>query len=200
MSTKLYNGIRFNSCRLGEVIRQLHGLKEESVKRVMEDFEDERSMNFLLMAMKYKSWAENGLDVSDRFLFERELKDEIRKDWCTAFCVDFRVTIFERKGRLYGMYFDHTRRNYRDLFDKGIAEDYHYQDQTDKPDGISDKDWNFRNRVWSDIFDGISCVWKPSEGGATYDIVTVDDIYVSEELFEKIKRTALGFIGGAERT
>lgn len=40
MSTKLYNGIKFKSNKLGTVIRQLHSLKEESVKRVQDTFND----------------------------------------------------------------------------------------------------------------------------------------------------------------
>ena len=40
MSTKLYNGIKFKSNKLGTVIRQLHSLKEESVKRVQDTFKN----------------------------------------------------------------------------------------------------------------------------------------------------------------
>jgi hypothetical protein len=72
------------------------------------------------------------------------------------------------------------------LFDKDIAVDYHYQNQTDKPDEISWRDWRFREEVWTDIFDDISVLWIPSEAGAVYDIVTEDDINISEEIFEKV--------------
>ena len=35
MSTKLYNGIKFNSNRLGTVIRQLHSLKEDARRKLL---------------------------------------------------------------------------------------------------------------------------------------------------------------------
>ena len=46
MSIKLYNGIKFKSNKLGTVIRQLHSLKEESVKRFHDTFNDVNSANF----------------------------------------------------------------------------------------------------------------------------------------------------------
>lgn len=187
MSTKLYNGIKFKSNKLSTVIRQLNSLKEEARKRVMETFEDERSSNFLYMCLKYAEYVGKGLDVNTCFKFERQLYHDLSKPY-SDFDVDFKVTIFERKNKLYGTYFDHTRKNYKDLFDKGIAVNYHYQDQTDKPDNISWRDWNFREKVWSDIFDDIDSLWRPKEAGVTYDIVSADDIIITDEILEKVKK------------
>ena len=53
MSTKLYNGVKFKSNKLGTVIRQLHSLKEESVKRVQDTFNDVNSANFITMVLLY---------------------------------------------------------------------------------------------------------------------------------------------------
>jgi hypothetical protein len=73
------------------------------------------------------------------------------------------------------------------LFDRDIAVDYHYQDQTDKPEEISNRDWYFREQVWEDIFEDISVLWIPSEAGVVYDIVDEDNIEITEELYERIK-------------
>ena len=56
MSTKLYNGIKFKSNKLGTVIRQLHSLKEESVKRVQDTFNDVNSANFITMVLLYMKY------------------------------------------------------------------------------------------------------------------------------------------------
>ena len=58
MSIKLYNGIKFKSNKLGTVIRQLHSLKEESVKRFHDTFNDVNSANFLFLLSIYKKYTE----------------------------------------------------------------------------------------------------------------------------------------------
>lgn len=186
MSTKLYTGIKFNSNRLGTVIRQLHDLKEEAVANVMETFrKGPKSFNFTYLLELYDKAVESGLKIDTPWSLEWILRKELGKPH-NEFWFEFGVTIFERKNKLYGIYFDQTRKNHHLLFDRGIAVDYHYQDQTDKPDDISWKDWNFRETVWSDIFDDISVLWKPSEAGAVYNIVGADDIVVTNEMMDEI--------------
>ena len=189
MSTKLYNGIKFKSNKLSTVIRQLHSLKEESIKKVQESFENPESRNFLSMCIFYMICEENGESftyekdgkkIPCHWIFERKLREKIREPYCNiGFDCKFSVTIFERKNKLYGVFFDQTNENYKQLFDKDIAVDYHYQNQTDKPDEIS---W----RDWKDIFDDISVLWISSEAGVVYNIVTEDDINISKEIFEKV--------------
>jgi hypothetical protein len=184
MSTKLYNGIKFKSNKLSEVIRQLHGLKEEAKENVMKTFQDKESLNFILMSFLYNK-AKNENEKISCWDFERLLRNELRRPY-NDFYFEFGVSIFERKNKLYGIYYDQSRDNYKMLFNRGIAVDYHYQDQTDKPEGISNRDWYFREEVWSDIFDDISCLWIPSEAGVEYRIVGVDDIYVTDEMIKDI--------------
>ena len=137
MSTKLYSGIKFKSNKLGTVIRQLNSLKEESIKNVMDTFKDEKSMNFLRMCALYRECLERGEHLENYWNFERRLKDKLRNPWSDyGFDFKFCVTIFERKNKLYGIYFDQTYLNYKMLFDRDIAIDYHYQDQTDKPEEL----------------------------------------------------------------
>lgn len=197
MSIKLYNGIKFNSNKLSTVIRQLHSIKEESIKKVQESFENPESRNFLSMCIFYMlcekngesfTYEKDGEKIPCYWIFERKLKEKMREPYRSGigFDCNFSVTIFERKNKLYGVFFDQTNKNYKQLFDKDIAVDYHYQNQTDKPDEISLRDWRFREEVWEDIFDDISVLWIPSEAGVVYDIVTEDDINISKEIFEKV--------------
>lgn len=55
---------------------------------------------------------------------------------------------------------------------KDIADDFHYQNQTDQPEDISDEEWQHRSQIWNDIFD---VYFTPGEAGPTYEIVKSDD-------------------------
>lgn len=201
MSTKVYNGIKFKSNKLSTVIRQLNSLKEESIKNVMDTFNNEKNPNFLRMCVLYRECLQKGEHLKNYWNFSRILKDKLRNPWSDyGFTFKFGVTIFERKNKLYGIYFDQTYLNYNMLFDRDIAVDYHYQDQTDKPEDISNRDWYFREQVWEDIFEDISVLWIPSEAGVVYDIVDEDNIEITEELYERIKVKSEEFLKKKEES
>lgn len=186
MSIKLYTGIKFNSNKLSTVIRQLHALKEEATENVMKTFRKEgKNWNFIALVNLYENAIYNGKKVETKWDFLWILKDELKKN-NNKFWFEFGVTIFERKNKLYGVYCDTTGKNYKMLFDRDIAVDYHYQDQTDKPDYVSNRNWNFREKVWEDIFDDISCLWRPKEAGVVYEIVCADDIELTNEIFNEV--------------
>ena len=46
----------------------------------------------------------------------------------------------------------------------------------------------FREKVWSDIFDDIDSLWRSKEADVTYDIVSADDIIITDEISEKVKK------------
>lgn len=189
MSTKLYNGIKFNSNKFSEVIKQLHSLKEEAVNNIMKTLEDTDSYNFLNMCLLYVALEKDNPKL-DKCRFEWELRKEMENptDRTLGFYVNFNVVILGRKNKLYGLYYDEDGTNRQLLFDKGIATDFHYQDQTDKPESISDREWNYRMKVWHDIFEELSPCWVPKEAGAIYTIVDGNDIHITKEIFEKIKK------------
>lgn len=186
MSTKLYTGIKFKSNKLSTVIRQLNSLKEEAKENVMKTFRKEgKYWNFIALVNLYENAIENGKKVETEWDLMWILKDELEKN-NNKFWFEFGVTIFERKNKLYGVYYDQTGKNHKMLFDRDIAVDYHYQDQTDKPDNVSNRNWYFREKVWKDIFDDISCLWCPKEAGAVYEIVCADDIELTKEIFDEV--------------
>jgi hypothetical protein len=49
------------------------------------------------------------------------------------------------------------------------GKDYHYQNQTDKPDDVSDEEWAERERFWDAVFD-IDPI--PANVGFTYELIT----------------------------
>lgn len=187
MSTKLYNGIKFNSNRLGTVIRQLHSLKEDARRNLADSFRP-KGVNFINLLMLYDKAIKDGMASDDRLTLKRMVADDVlvSNGW-TGFCVEFGVTIFERKNTLYGVYYDQTRMNYDMLFKRGIATDFHYQDQSDRPDNVPSREWGFRRRVWEDIFGGLSVNWIPSEAGVVYKITGPDDICLTKEMVDCVK-------------
>lgn len=59
-----------------------------------------------------------------------------------------------------------------DAFVKGIR-DYHYQNQTDRPDSISADEWKARKQTWGLVF---AEWWQPCRAGLVFEIVTAEDI------------------------
>lgn len=54
MSTKLYNGIKFNSNKFSEVIKQLHSLKEEAVNNNIKNNATHRGKQRLMVVIHNK--------------------------------------------------------------------------------------------------------------------------------------------------
>lgn len=65
------------------------------------------------------------------------------------------------------------------------GEDFHYQDQSDRPDDVSDGEWAFRSKVWNRVLVGSGI---PSECGLSYDLIT--DVKAVELLYLHYLRAA----------
>lgn len=84
----------------------------------------------------------------DIFDFTSEMKkDEI--EFGDSFG-KFRILYIPDKSNVYGMYFgDHTYSKI--IWDDEHFEDYHYQNQTDMPDGMTKQKWKTREKTWDRI-------------------------------------------------
>ena len=63
------------------------------------------------------------------------------------------------------------------------GEDFHYQNQCDQPEDVSDSEWKARKQVWNKVLLAGSGV--PSEHGFSFDIITVRRAL--EILFEELR-------------
>ncbi len=62
----------------------------------------------------------------------------------------FKILYIPDKSNVYGMYFgDHTYSGI--IWDDEHFEDYHYQNQTDMPDGMTKQRWKTREKTWDRI-------------------------------------------------
>ena len=62
----------------------------------------------------------------------------------------FKILYIPDKSNIYGMYFgDHTYSEI--IWNNEHFEDYHYQNQTDMPDGMTEQRWKTREKTWDRI-------------------------------------------------
>lgn len=180
MSTKIYNGIRFKSKSIHEVTQQLIGIREAAIKLGNERLNDRLPLAIALALHENKGkelHADRYRSERSLFLFtlemeiQRGMEKSLRRIADPSFL--FSVMLFPHPdGTLYGYYLDDNVPGYRDLlYDNDIAEEYHYQNQSDEPEDISEEDWDKRREVWDEIlgWDSLNdrgwefCIVKPRD-------------------------------------
>ena len=107
----------------------------------------------------------------------------------------------------------------KQFVDKWEFSDFHYQNQTDQPDDISEEDWDFRRNAWDIVLesgvpreDGViinmycadqfdhdltfMCMYQPA-GSKYYDKITTDIVtHITECLSERVERN--GFVDACD--
>lgn len=66
---------------------------------------------------------------------------------------DFQMTLHPHQGRVYGIVFSEQREWVQAWMAKSGVERFAYWDNTDPEDGVSNKAWKARGRIWDDILD-----------------------------------------------
>ena len=176
MSTKLYNGIKFKSNNIKEVLDQLISVKETAKKIAIDSISDRELSLFI---------ATNKLLDKDCFTITRELIEAVDSNsynkWSFVPRLRFSVVVYPTaEGDIYGYYFDADKKEYNDLIEPFYT-DFHYQNQTDPPTDVTEEEWDFRREKWDELVD-----YKFKDTGLTYELVTGDDLDIFD-LEEKIK-------------
>ena len=176
MSTKLYNGIKFKSNNIKEVLDQLISIKETAKKIAIDSISD-RELGLFIVT--------NKLLDKDYYTTTRELIEAVDSNsynkWSFVPRLHFSVVIYPTKeGDIYGYYFDSNKKEFRDLIEPFYT-DFHYQNQTDPPTDVTEEEWDFRREKWDELVD-----YKFKDTGLTYELVTGDDLDIFG-LEEKIK-------------
>ncbi len=185
MSTKLYNGIKFKSNNMREVLDQLMSIKKRA-NDIAIDLLDDRSLALFIDT--------NNLLDKDKWETTREVIDALDSSnhnrWKFKPRLHFSVVVYPTKeGDIYGYYFDSDKKEFCDLL-KPFYTDFHYQNQTDPPTDVSEEEWKFRELKWDELLPGD----KFSDSGLQYDIVTGEtlDIWDLEDkieiILDKMKR------------
>jgi hypothetical protein len=185
MSTKLYNGIKFKSNNMREVLDQLMSIKKRA-NDIAIDLLDDRSLALFIDT--------NNLLDKNKWEITREVIDALDSSnhnrWKFKPRLYFSVVVYPTKeGDIYGYYFDSDKQEFNDLL-KPFYTDFHYQNQTDPPTDVSEEEWKFRELKWDELLPGD----KFSDSGLQYDIVTGEtlDIWDLEDkieiILDKMKR------------
>ena len=176
MSTKIYNAYKYNGT-ITELHKELFRMRldcRQLIENKLIEIQHGRMDFWDLSAMMGKGFG--------------------GESFAKRIGIDDCAIIYPHEDNLYVQFF-----NPSDLGDyrsevmelNGNFKDYHYQNQTDKPDEVSDEDWEERGRVWDEIFEGLDND-APTGAGLRYTFITemgltllAHDAYIKEE--DKIK-------------
>lgn len=175
MSTKLYNGIRFKSRNMGDILQQLISIRKDAVKIANELLTIEEIKSFIIL---------NNLIGADCHKIYKALVTDLNSDCRTLLSINFNFTISlipEKNGYVYGYYFADHQKEYFEMI-KPFVEDYHYQNQCDKPDNISNREWNNRRKKWDKLLGYDSFTQR----AFSFVVVNTSDLDIFS-IFKKIK-------------
>jgi len=204
MSTKIYNGYKFKKApdlngvhefclKLRDKVKPIaEKLYVQTLLTLMVGTYDRNQFGFYDESMYFIGNGDLYWGV-EQYLFARmqELKSSQRRDPAIDF--EFEICILPKKGGevLILLYTEQP------LLKKAFSsmdeiEDYHYQDQSDKPNKISNEKWKKREDDWCHVLGGDG--WGvPSEYGFTYKPY-VEDRFVVIGMDKKERKRIMKYV------
>ena len=175
-----------------EILSQLKSVREKALKICNSEsvISDEDIECFIRHYRKGEILNNCDLNKSSSiFYISREMQNCMETNSNDIFAIrgTFNVYIIPYKdGKVYGAWYYNNINSYKSLLEPYV-EEYHYQNQADQPDEISDEEWDERKNIWDDIF---SDYWSFPEVGYHYSIIAPRDIHIFnriEEIIDKIR-------------
>jgi len=162
MSTKIYNAYRVKKSRdLWPLLRDIRRIAEANVRRMINEFYDDVHKDISTKSPLYKAARKRGLNPYEaresvtRKVVHRGYRIQSTTMERTLFNFDASVTVREHKGRYYLItyadWFSPVGKCFEFLREDPRLEDYHYQNQCDRPKEISARAWKAREKVWDAI-------------------------------------------------
>lgn len=187
MSTKIYNGFKFKSTDIFEIFNELKRIRQECLPIYEHDcnqYVATRSVTLLDRYCYYKEkFGEKPAPIVDAYLEfvdrVKKVKSSSQRDPLADY--EFGISIFPFNGEFYGMHFTEQKSFLKILQGSPLFIEYHYQNQTDPPEEISDEDWQLRKEIWENGIFKENTV--PSNVSFTYSVVdSVHDIPAPDSL------------------
>jgi hypothetical protein len=147
--------------RLWEIVRDIRLKGQENVKQRMREVlegmmpaVDARKKNYRARIKKGYSDQLARLFVAGE-VFRKEYRRAANDALRDIFDFDCSVGFRSWKGQVYLIPYagDGVYGVLDFLGELSYLEDFHYQNQTDRPDGVSSRDWKKRERVWDGVID-----------------------------------------------
>lgn len=173
MSTKIYNGFKFkDGIDLMKVHKLIMSFRVEVKDIVFEEIAKWSAKRVSYLYDKHCLFEKVKKDNNFVFDVYQELKDrkiKIKKTNQRDPEIDFtfNISILPMNNKILGIYYGENKRIIDAWNSKSYVVEYHYQNQTDRPNLISTKEWKQRRRDWYKVLPGYGI---PSECGFSADI------------------------------
>jgi hypothetical protein len=177
MSTRINHGRIIRNCTLTEMLERLKAIRPRCVEMAQNAIAKEiaKKRTFWLdMDVNYLPFPRQEFE-SPFWRLIRVLKQERAKTAGGERSVDWDFTLsvclIPWGDDLLALHYLENNPGFLDVL-KGIGfEDFHYQNSTDRPDSISEQDWEERSTIWAQALGkGV-----PASVGLSYEIVRWDD-------------------------
>jgi len=176
VSIKLYTGIRFQETRFEDLHTRMMAIRPALAQDMMRRCR-EAILNIAVHRFDHECLCgEKPQKIMSRAIdLFRDEAVRANQGQRAAFDFAFNVTVMPCRGRFFGLHFGNHQIAQQFLALSG-AEDFHYQDQSDQPEEVSDSEWAERKNTWEQIFEA-SSGWIPSEVGANFDLIPETPTY-----------------------
>ena len=182
MSTKIYDGFRFQAKNLDEVLSMLNQFSkkaEEEVKTIAKYNILDKAVNMLDDAFLNISSMVEDSDKTRPFLSlaKSKIRDEMGETKEHDFCahdLSLDIAVLMYKRNYLGIPFAQIHEVKNLVTKESWNEEYGYWDNTDKPDDMDNRSWNRRKKVWNEAF---GKEFIPAKAGYTKSIVKTDNIF-----------------------
>ncbi|HNC56714.1 MAG TPA: hypothetical protein PLP33_14810 [Leptospiraceae bacterium] len=177
MSTKIYNGFEFTASRPSTRWSELLSAAGEFralCKRELNLFIIKKTVHHAVLLLDRMDY---GL-IPKKTCLHWEGFEFVKKNMQQAYFSSFHhpydystsLVIYPVGTKLYGQTFGRTDWINQWWLSRKDVKDFHYQDQCDKPDQITRREWTKREKVWSSIYEDYSKT--PSESGLVLEIIS----------------------------
>lgn len=175
MSMKIYNGFKLTTNNIFELHTLINDFREE-LKPLVKQKITQFFANSAVHVIDHNTIHPTGDKCSPYQMAFNNFSEQQEKVIRTkvndpAVDFSFSLCIIPFEESFYGVFYT-SQREFGTLWkNKAYVQDYHYQNQSDPSEEVSDEDWAERERIWETIFDKQPI---PSLNGFVYDIVLED--------------------------
>lgn len=195
MSTKIYNAYRAKITSLHDLDMFVKKLKHECQNRIMNDIIPQKMMSALFnltqipiytkVTKTEHQWLKNKKDIYDDILGKNWMTQNPISNVIEIVCSQLQgdndqLAIFidqtDIKMIAFGKYLipfmEEIESRKNNTFQKYCITDFHYQNQSDHPENITEKEWNARIKTWKRLMPSM----VPASDGITIDIADNEHI------------------------
>lgn len=197
MSTKVYNGIIFKNFKtldqaLNWCVKKQPSLEKIAIRLFEQKIIDEYFELIDNLSIKndknelVKSFEKSKEDNPYSFIVNKVREDvenaERSSSRSESFGLDFSSSIifFNKNKKIIGYYIAEDKLLIGSILKDRQVSDYHYQNSTDRPKEISQKEWNQRKTIWNSID-------IPRKEGLSFQFTSYKDLQYQAFPFDKMK-------------